>query len=125
LYKELFGKEPEEVSLPELLKGLAMWEKSLDKDPQKRPFAHLKRGSDGKFDDSDLVNILTDAIEDPAGRVTLRDLPVSSVTLRRFLRRQSCPEGSKSGGDSRHATSTKMELWIAQRIPKVLRPQAA
>jgi hypothetical protein len=72
LYKELFGKEPEEVSLPELLKGLSMWEKSLDKDPQKRPFAHLKRGSDGKFDDSDLVNILTEAIEDPAGKVIWR-----------------------------------------------------
>jgi len=72
LYKELFGKEPEEVSLPELLKGLSMWEKSLDKDPQERPFAHLKRGSDGKFADSDLVNILTEVIEDPAGRIIWR-----------------------------------------------------
>ncbi|MCJ1251085.1 hypothetical protein MMC30_008316 [Trapelia coarctata] len=75
LYKELFGKEPEEISLPELLKGLAMWEKSLDKDPQKRPFAHLKRNSDGKFDDGDLVNILADAIEDPAGSFGANHVP--------------------------------------------------
>ena len=67
LYRELFGKDAHEVSLQELLKGLAQWEHSLDKDPQKRPFAHLQRGSDGKFSDDDLVKIMAEAIEDPAG----------------------------------------------------------
>lgn len=125
LYKELFGKEPEEVSLPELLKGLSMWEKSLDKDPQKRPFAHLKRGADGKFDDSELVHILTEAIEDPAGRIRPSMCQSSMVTRCRFFWRKSCSEGVESGGDSRHATSTRLELWITQRIPKVLRAQTA
>ena len=69
LYKELFGKDARQVSLPELLKGLSLWEHSLDKDPQKRPFAHLKRGPDGKFDDGELVHILTEAIEDTAGLI--------------------------------------------------------
>lgn len=67
LYKELFGKDAHEVSLPELLKGLGHWEHNLDKDPQKRPFAQLKRQPDGKFNDDDLVNIMTEAIEDTAG----------------------------------------------------------
>lgn len=68
MYKELFGKSADEVSLQELLQGLGKWEHSLDKDPQKRPFAHLTRGADGKFNDDDLVKIMTESIEDPAGR---------------------------------------------------------
>lgn len=71
LYKELFGKEAHQVSLPELLKGLSKWESSLDKDPHKRPFAHLQRQADGKFGDDDLVKILTEAIEDTAGTLGL------------------------------------------------------
>ena len=67
LYKELFGKDAHEVSLPELLKGLGQWEHSLDKDPQKRPFAHLERQSDGTYKDDDLVKIMIEAIEDTAG----------------------------------------------------------
>ena len=67
LYKELFGKEAEEVSLPELLRGLAKWEHGLDKDPQKRPFAKLQRDANGKFSDDDLARILTESVEDVAG----------------------------------------------------------
>jgi hypothetical protein len=81
LYKELFGKEAHEVSMPELLKGLSMWEHSLDKDPQKRPFSHLKRDSEGKFDDNDLVHILTDAIEDVAGAFGANNVPVALRTV--------------------------------------------
>lgn len=67
LYKELFGKEAEDVSLPELLRGLAKWEHGLDKDPQKRPFAKLQRDANGKFSDDDLARILTESVEDVAG----------------------------------------------------------
>ena len=77
LYKELFGKDARQVSLPELMKGLSLWERSLDMDPQKRPFAHLKRGPDGKFDDSELVHILTDAIEDTAGSFGANNVPTA------------------------------------------------
>lgn len=51
----------------ELMIGLKEWEKSMDKDPQKRPFAKLQRGEDGNFSDDDLVHIMTEAIEDTAG----------------------------------------------------------
>lgn len=75
LYRELFGKDANDVSLPELLQGLGKWEASLDDDPMKRPFAHLKRGSDGKLPDDDLVRILADAIEDPAGAFGANNVP--------------------------------------------------
>lgn len=68
LYRELFGKDAEDVSLPELLQGLGKWEHGLDKDPQKRPFARLQRDADGKLPDDGLVEILTSSIEDISGK---------------------------------------------------------
>ena len=56
------------MSLQELLVGLGKWEHGLDKDPQKRPFAHLERDASGKLPDDDLVKILTESIEDTAGK---------------------------------------------------------
>ncbi len=50
--------------------GLGKWESSLDKDPQKRPFAGLKRDANGKLPDDGLVKILTESIEDTAGMWT-------------------------------------------------------
>jgi linoleate 10R-lipoxygenase len=67
LYMELFGKPSAEVSMCDLLIGLKEWEASMDKDPQKRPFAKLQRELNGRFSDDDLVNIMTEAIEDTAG----------------------------------------------------------
>lgn len=67
IYEELMGKPAEEVSLPELLKGLMEYGRSLEKDPSKRSFAKLERQADGKFKDEDLVNILSNAVEDVAG----------------------------------------------------------
>lgn len=69
VYKELFGKPAEEVSMVELLMGLHKYEQSIDKDPSKRTFAHLQRQPDGTFKDDDLVNIMTSAVEDVAGEL--------------------------------------------------------
>lgn len=63
----MFGKPAAEVSMRDLLVGLKNWEASLDKDPQKWPFAKLQRQENGLFADDDLVNIITGAIEDTAG----------------------------------------------------------
>ena len=68
MYREIFGKDAADVSLPELLQGLGKWEQGLDKDPQKRPFAHLQRDADGKLPDDGLVEILTSSIEDISGK---------------------------------------------------------
>ncbi|KAI9697077.1 MAG: hypothetical protein M1836_005039 [Candelina mexicana] len=75
LFKELFGKPAHELSMQELLMGLGKWEHSLDKDPFKRDFAHLKRESDGKFNDDDLVEIITSGIEDTAGAFGANNVP--------------------------------------------------
>lgn len=75
LYHQLLGKKGEDVSLPELMKGLGMWARSLPADPTKREFAGLKRGPDGKFDDGELASILADAIEDVSGHPGAQHVP--------------------------------------------------
>ncbi|KAK4693634.1 linoleate 10R-lipoxygenase, partial [Lecanoromycetidae sp. Uapishka_2] len=75
-YKRLFpGKEPTQVTLPELLQGLGQWEQGLSEDPQKRPFANLDRLADGTLSDDALVKILTESIEDKAGAFGSRNIP--------------------------------------------------
>jgi linoleate 10R-lipoxygenase len=74
-YKELFGKPAEDVSYAELMMGLGKFEAEMPKDPQQRPFAHLKRGPDGKFDDGDLAKIMTDGIEQVSGAFGARNIP--------------------------------------------------
>ncbi|KAL8965257.1 MAG: hypothetical protein Q9183_003949 [Haloplaca sp. 2 TL-2023] len=75
LYKELFGKSADEVSFEELLQGLGKWEAGLDPDPQKRSFANLQRGPDGKLPDEGLVKILTESVEDVAGAFGANNIP--------------------------------------------------
>ena len=83
LYKELFGKEAENVSLPELLQGLGKWEAGLPKDPQKRPFAGLKRDAEGKLPDDELAEILTSSVEDTAGAFGPNNIPtcLKAITI--------------------------------------------
>ena len=81
-YRRLFpGKEPSQVSLPELLQGLSKWEQGLPDDPQERVSATLKRSkddvvkNDGTLNDDVLVEILTESIEDKAGAFGARNVP--------------------------------------------------
>jgi linoleate 10R-lipoxygenase len=67
IYHELFGKGAADVSMTELMIGLKKYDEHMPKDPMQRPFAHLKRGEDGKFADEDLVNIMQTGIEEMAG----------------------------------------------------------
>jgi hypothetical protein len=74
-YRELFpGKEPSGVGLTELMRGLGHWEHGLDPDPVKWPFAKLERQANGSYRDGDIVKILTESIEDPAGKTSLCDI---------------------------------------------------
>ncbi|KAH0556979.1 hypothetical protein GP486_005233 [Trichoglossum hirsutum] len=75
-YKELFpGKEPSKVEPIELMKTLGRLEDGLDPDPFKRPFAKLERQANGNYRDEDLVKILTESIEDPAGSFGANNSP--------------------------------------------------
>lgn len=68
-FKSLFpaNTNPNELNPQELAQGLLRYEQSIDEDPSKREFGGLKRGSNGKFDDADLVRVMKESIEDPAG----------------------------------------------------------
>ena len=83
LYKQLFGKEAEDVTLKELLMGLGKWEHSLPKDPQQRPFAGLKRDAEGKFPDDELVELLVSSVEDTAGAFGPNNIPscLKAITI--------------------------------------------
>lgn len=48
-------------------RGIMKYEKSIPANPAERTFSGLQRGKDGKFNDEDLVKILKESIEDPAG----------------------------------------------------------
>ena len=67
-FRSLFpDQKPDKLNPQDLLQGLLRYEQSIHEDPSKREFGGLKRGSDGKFDDADLVRVMKESIEDPAG----------------------------------------------------------
>lgn len=55
--------------------GFVKFEKGIPNDPAERVFGGFKRGPDGKFADDDLVNCISDAIEDVAGAFGSRNVP--------------------------------------------------
>ena len=60
--------EPLDKMTPEtLIKGLYEYERSIPEEPKQRNFGRLKRNSRGKFDDAEMVKILKESMEDPAG----------------------------------------------------------
>lgn len=68
-------KPLEQLTPQEFMQGLINYERSIEKDPSKREFGGLKRNQDGRFNDAELVQILKDSIEDPAGLFGARMVP--------------------------------------------------
>lgn len=76
LYRKLWpGKDPHDITLPEMMAGLGKMEKSIPDDPVQRPFGGFTRGADGKLDDDELVKCLTEGIEDLAGAFGANNVP--------------------------------------------------
>ncbi|ROT36144.1 heme peroxidase [Sodiomyces alkalinus F11] len=72
------GRSPDDlqnVSWVELGEALLEFEQSIPKDPSARTFDDLERQEDGTFKDEDLVRILKEAMEDPAGCFGARRIP--------------------------------------------------
>lgn len=72
------GRNPDDlhnVSLRELGQALAAYEESIPKDPSARTFDGLERQADGTFRDEDLVRILKESMDDPAGMFGARRIP--------------------------------------------------
>ena len=68
-FRGIYGdKEPETIGLKEFYEGVAKYEKGIPKEPSARTFGGLSRDpKSGTFNDEDLVKILRESIEDPAG----------------------------------------------------------
>lgn len=77
VYHKLFGKKPDEVSFHELMVGLKKYDAEMPKDPLQRPFADLKRGPNGSFDDGDLARIFVNGVEEVSGAFGARNIPKS------------------------------------------------
>lgn len=69
------NKPLEELTPLELIGGLYKYEKAIPVNPSERTFAHLKRNEKGFFNDAELVQVLKDSIEDPAGLFGARMVP--------------------------------------------------
>ncbi|KAI0813448.1 linoleate diol synthase [Xylaria sp. FL0064] len=76
-YGSLFGegKDVENLTMQDMVMGFIKFEKGIPDDPADRTFGGFKRGQDGKFADDDLVNCISDAIEDVAGAFGSRNVP--------------------------------------------------
>lgn len=63
------------LSYQELGMALVEFEKSIPKDPSQRTFDGLRRQEDGTFRDEDLVRIMKESMDDPAGTFGARMVP--------------------------------------------------
>ncbi|KAI0197948.1 linoleate diol synthase [Astrocystis sublimbata] len=76
-YSGIFGAEKDisNLTLQDMAMGFIKFERGIPDDPAERTFGGFKRGTDGKFDDDDLVNCISDSIEDVAGAFGSRNVP--------------------------------------------------
>ncbi|CCU79145.1 unnamed protein product [Blumeria hordei] len=76
LYAQMFpGRDPDSISMDELLQTLGKFESDIPNDPLKRQFANLTRNSDGNYLDDELVRILEASINDVAGSFGANKVP--------------------------------------------------
>ncbi|KAJ5758694.1 hypothetical protein N7520_005850 [Penicillium odoratum] len=74
--QEIFpGRPLDQLTPQEFARGLMRFEKSIPEDPAERTFGKLKRNANGKFNDAELVGIMKDSMEDPAGLFNARMVP--------------------------------------------------
>ncbi|KAH6886177.1 heme peroxidase [Thelonectria olida] len=69
------AEDLQDVSWDELGRALLTYEQGIPKDPSVRTFDGLERQADGTFKDDDLVRILKEAMDDPAGCFGARMVP--------------------------------------------------
>lgn len=69
------NKPLDQLTPQEFIQGLFRYEQSIPDEPSKREFGGLKRDENGKFSDAELVNIMKESMEDPAGLFGARMVP--------------------------------------------------
>ncbi|CRK31341.1 hypothetical protein BN1723_015743 [Verticillium longisporum] len=75
LFHRVFGPQvnSDDISVEEFVKGLRKWVSDLPEDPAQWTFGELKRGEDGRFQDSDLVGLVQAGTDHIAGKA--RNIP--------------------------------------------------
>jgi Animal haem peroxidase len=68
-------KTVDQLTPQEFLLGLLAFEKKIPEDPSQRTFGGLQRGKDGRFNDAEMVKIMKESMEDPAGLFGARMVP--------------------------------------------------
>ena len=68
-------KALEDLTPDDMHSMMNIFAEERSKEPQVREFGGLKRGSDGRFDDAQLANILQRKIDDPAGVFGAKQVP--------------------------------------------------
>lgn len=74
-YAQLLGDNPGELNLQTLIKAVKRFEMSIPEDPAERTFGGFTRGADGCFNDDELVNAISTAIEQPGGAFGAQNVP--------------------------------------------------
>ena len=74
-YTELLGEDYGSMDLKSLIGAMKKFEASIPDDPAERTFSGFERGPDGRFNDDELMEALTTAIEEPGGAFGGRNVP--------------------------------------------------
>ncbi|KAG6012087.1 hypothetical protein E4U43_007946 [Claviceps pusilla] len=74
-YTNLLGDNYGEMNLGVLMGAVKRFEMSIPKDPAERTFGGFARGPDGRFNDDDLVDCISTAIEQPGGAFGAQNVP--------------------------------------------------
>ncbi|KAL7924797.1 heme peroxidase [Trichoderma austrokoningii] len=74
-YGELLGGDLGTMDIPTLMMALHKYMMTIPKDPADCAFGGYTRGPDGRFDDDDLVDCISTAIEQPGGSFGARNVP--------------------------------------------------
>ncbi|KAG4442109.1 hypothetical protein IFR05_002395 [Cadophora sp. M221] len=110
-------KHISELSPAEFFQAFLKYEASIDPDPSKREFDGLKRGPDGKFQDEDLVKIMTSAMEDPAGLFGSKMVPKALRVVEILGILQSRKWGMASLNEFRHFFGLKKHETMEEINP--------
>lgn len=90
---------------------------SIPDDPMDRTFGGYKKGEDGRFNDDDLVDCISSAIEDPAGSFGARNVPqvLRPVEVMGILHGRKWNVAGRKSSILKHCTS-----WVKHRLLNVV-----
>lgn len=74
-YTQLLGENYGEMNFQAMMGAVKRFEMSIPEDPAERTFDGFARGPDGRFNDDELVNSISTAIEQPGGAFGANNVP--------------------------------------------------